>query len=178
MEKTEFDTKDLFANLKLMKFSQKSKSHKIFWTIVIILFILFLAELGLRYYEKWQGVRQVEELARELERIESEREAIKTADTIGGKTPQETLRMFISAVEAGDYELASKYFVVEEQEKWKKELNEIKVKDNLETFLGPLVEARISQGEYSKSKDTHSIHKPVLISFVKYPSGNWKIEEI
>ncbi len=33
-------------------------------------------------------------------------------------------------------------------------------------------------GEYSEAKDSYSIHKPVLVSFILYPSGNWKIEEI
>jgi hypothetical protein len=35
-------------------------------------------------------------------------------DTYGGKTPQETLDMFIDALKKGDMELASKYFVLQE----------------------------------------------------------------
>jgi hypothetical protein len=37
------------------------------------------------------------------------------ADTYGGETPEETLELFIEALEAGDYELASRYFVPEKQ---------------------------------------------------------------
>ena len=35
------------------------------------------------------------------------------ADTWGGKTPQETLDLFIDALRKGDVELASKYFLIE-----------------------------------------------------------------
>lgn len=45
------------------------------------------------------------------------------ADVYGGSTPQETLDMFISAIEAGDPELASMYFIDDDygsREKWRK----------------------------------------------------------
>lgn len=38
--------------------------------------------------------------------------AAMTADTYGGKTPQETLDLFVEALRAGDVELASKYFTL------------------------------------------------------------------
>ena len=38
-------------------------------------------------------------------------------DTYGGKTPQETLDMFVAALRAGDVELASKYFMLNEEGK-------------------------------------------------------------
>lgn len=115
------------------------------------------------------------ELARELERLEKEVFVRKAADTIGGKTPQETLDMFIQAVEKGDYELASRYFVIERQEQWKKDLSTAK---NTEEFLKAVIKAKKTNGEYSFDKKSYSIHTPILVSFVVYPSGNWKIEEI
>lgn len=159
-------------------FSNSKKRSKIFWIIVIILFVLMLTELGLRYYDRWHGQKRVEELARELERIESERTAAQAADTIGGETPQETLRMFIDAVEAGDYELASKYFVIEKQEEWEEELKEIAEMQKLEVFLPPLRKANNSKGEYAENKKGYAVYDPVAIDFILYPSGNWKIEEI
>lgn len=46
---------------------------------------------------------------------EAERKYIEamTADTYGGKTPQETLDMFVEALRAEDVELASKYFMLD-----------------------------------------------------------------
>lgn len=37
-------------------------------------------------------------------------------DTYGGKTPQETLNMFIEALEKGDIDLAAKYFAMDENQ--------------------------------------------------------------
>src|SRR3990167_4021988 len=39
-----------------------------------------------------------------------------TADTYGGKTPQETLDLFVDALKKGDVELASKYFALNDNE--------------------------------------------------------------
>ena len=43
-------------------------------------------------------------------------------DTYGGATPEETLSLFIAALEAGDVELASKYFLPDEREEIKQNL--------------------------------------------------------
>jgi len=146
--------------------------------LIIVLAGIYLLGWGIMKYEQWHGQKRVQELAQELERIEREQYEKKKADTIGGQTPQETLEMFISAVEKGDYELASKYFVIEKQEQWKNHLPEIANAQKIETFLGPLREAKNSEGEYSLDKKSYNIHNPILVSFVFYPSGNWKIEEI
>jgi hypothetical protein len=56
----------------------------------------------------------------EQERVYKEAEqkyiAAMTADTYGGKTPQETLDMFIDALRKDNTELASKYFALETNE--------------------------------------------------------------
>src|SRR3990167_6156979 len=69
----------------------------------------------------------------DLEKVyqEAERRYVEamTADTYGGKTPQETLDMFVEALRAEDIELASKYFMLDEnlsREKWVEILFELK----------------------------------------------------
>lgn len=47
--------------------------------------------------------------------LEKQKEAYRK-DTYGGDTPEETLRLFVEALEKKDFELAAKYFVVEEQQ--------------------------------------------------------------
>ncbi|MEK7128882.1 MAG: hypothetical protein AAB858_00880, partial [Patescibacteria group bacterium] len=86
--------------------------------------------------------------------------------------------MYIDAVEKGDYELASKYFVLDKQEEWKSELLEIEQVDKINIFLNPLKNAIKSKGEYSENKKTFSFHDPILISMKIYPNGIWKIIEI
>ncbi len=66
-------------------------------------------------------------------KAEGERlEALDRKDTYGGKTPEETLELFIEALEAGDYELASKYYLPEQQESVYQELSEI---DGFDQYL-------------------------------------------
>src|SRR3989338_6079724 len=50
------------------------------------------------------------------------------ADTYGGKTPKETLDLFVAALRADDVELASKYFLLDKnasREKWVEYLAEV-----------------------------------------------------
>lgn len=51
-------------------------------------------------------------------------EAQYRADTYGGTTPEETLRLFIEALEKKDYILASKYFLVEERASFLSEIRD------------------------------------------------------
>ncbi len=54
-------------------------------------------------------------------------------DIYGGKTPEETLRLFVSALRAGDVRLAGNYFMLDvhmSREKWIRRLQEIQ-NDNL-----------------------------------------------
>ncbi len=157
-------------------FSQ-SKSNKIFWGIGLFFVALFLAVEGYSYYDQWRGEKRVEELAQLLAKIEKDAFDKKAADKIGGKTPQETLDMFIKAVEAGDYELASKYFVIEKQEEELKSLQN-SPKKNIGNVMQLLEQSGKSKGEYSFDQKGFSFYKPILVNFVIYPSGNWKIEKI
>lgn len=123
------------------------------------------------------GKKKVENLAKTLEKIKEVDYNLAMKDTYGGKTPKETLEMFIKAVEKGDYELASKYFVIAKQEKWKKML---KKAENIDEFLKEVkqVKENINTGKYSEQEDWFRVDKPVVIEFMRYPNGVWKIIEI
>ncbi len=94
------------------------------WIVVFILAILaafvIWGMLGagpwLRKLQDWRAARA----------LQSKLEEIYRNDKYGGKTPEETFDMFIAALEKGDVELASKYFVIEKQESWKQSLATIK----------------------------------------------------
>lgn len=162
-----------------MKFSN---GGIIFWVVVLVLFFAMVGLLAWDYYKKAEGQKKVEELANELKRLQQELTDRKSADKIGGATPQETFDLFISAVEKGDYDLASKYFVIEEQEEVKTELMSLKEKDNLSQYLDILHNAK-PDGDI---KDDHfrmvsklEVGPPdYFLDFIKYPAGNWKIEKI
>lgn len=94
------------------------------WIIVFVLAILAAfviwgmlnAGPWLKKFEDWRAARA----------LQSQLEKLYRNDKYGGKTPEETFDMFIAALEKGDVELASKYFVIEKQESWKQSLAALK----------------------------------------------------
>lgn len=151
------------------------------WKFVLAFFLIVTASMGglaaWKTYTRMQGEKEIQALAEALKRIEQESYDRAMADTYGGKTPQETLRMYIDAVEKGDYELASRYFIEENREKEVesfKGTTEAQIKNYLETIK----QAAFNIGEYSTDQTTYSVHEPVLVSFVKFPNGIWKITQI
>ena len=158
---------------------------KIFTGLVLIVLILIVADFllpkGWDYYNQWKGEKKIDELVKEIKRIEKEDYEQKLADKIGGKTPQKTLDLFIQAIEKNDYELASKYFIIEKQEEVKKELLALKEKNNLmlviNFFKNAEPDGNIINGNF-RMKSKTNLGPDYFIRFILYPSGNWKIEEI
>jgi len=158
--------------------SKKSKFWKfaLWFVAIIVAAVVLLWALG--EYQWSKNIEAFERWVESTERAAEEFEARKAADTYGGATPQETLRMYIEAVERGDYELASKYFVLDKQEEWNVQLENINQAGKLNQFLAPLKLVDFSGGEYSSDKKSFSTYNPVGVDFSFYSSGVWKIVEI
>ena len=131
-----------------------SKKHYI---ILAALFIL-LAAGGLGGYWYWTNYLSPEALeakkaAGDVEKFFAAQKAFEDAmkaDTFGGKTPRETLDMFIDALKKGDVELAAKYFELETNDmdpnyltrkKWEEGLKKAKEENRIEEILAVLVKA-------------------------------------
>ena len=142
-----------------------------------ILVVAIGSAIGLRAYEFKRGERGVGELAEALKRAEQEDYQRAMADTYGGKTPQETLHLYIEAVEKGDYELASKYFIGDYQQK---ELESLRnsPRENIENVISLLKQTVKNEGSFSSDKSVYVIPKPLLVDFNLYPNCIWKIIEI
>ncbi len=146
--------------------------------IFLILIILVIGVGGWYGYGKYSDFAWLREMRKEADKFNAEQSRVKAlieADTYGGVTPQETLQMFIDAVEKGDYELASKYFVVESQGEWIKKLS---TTENIDFLLDTMRKVYNSDGYFSKDKNIYTKEKPVFVEFIKYPSDLWKINEI
>jgi len=117
-------------------------------------------------------------------------ETAMTADTYGGKTPQETLDLFIDALKQGDVDLASKYFMLKADgsvdEKWVNALNQIKNDDVLVPLYNKLLRATPYTKDISSPEDykfvvinnkTGNLEAYINLEFNKY-SGIWKIESM
>ena len=119
--------------------------------------------------------RQAERELKELERQYAE-------DTYGGKTPEETLELFISALESGDIELASKYFVIDKREEWRSRLQDISNNSNLGLMIEDLMGPK-NKYQFIDGNDDRYIYEilngknqlTVQIDIGKGPTGIWKI---
>ena len=106
-------------------------------------------------------------------------------DTYGGETPEETLELFIQALEEGNVELASKYFVVEKQEEGLSDLSIAMKKNNLARYLDILNNSDRSVTMYDNKtryeidffdENKQQIHIEVFT--LNTQTDKWKIEEL
>jgi len=162
----------------LGKNKNMTKIKKIILIVLLIIIAVVVGWYGLKKYEQWSFWREMKSQADQFTFEQNRLKALVEADTYGGKTPQETLEMFIAAVEAGDYELASKYFVVEKQLEWVNKLQILPVK-NIKWFVENLkLQTQNNTGTYSSNKQIYTIETPAFTKLIIYPSNIWKINEI
>lgn len=140
-----------------------------------------------RYFSEIGKARRfTEEQMRVYEKSEKAYVEAMTADTYGGRTPQETLELFIVALEKSDVDLASKYFLLDEnlsREKWAKQLQDIKNRSLLDKMIRDLNTAEFYDSLYEGNQQfvIYNENKTgsLLVNFFfnKY-SKVWKIESL
>jgi hypothetical protein len=109
---------------------------------------------------------------------------LEAADTYGGATPQETWKMFVAALEAGDTDLASKYFVVTKQEKSKSDFALAKKNGHMDKLIGITKlkkEGSFSGDDKYYTYTTEPVLQGVGMSFslqINPQTKVWKIESL
>jgi len=133
--------------------------------------------------------RQAKEQIEYLEKSEKTYIAAATADTYGGKTPQETLDLFVAALKKGDVELAHKYFLLDataSREKWLTYLNGVKTKNLLNKMASdislrakPDLEERTGENDFKfvLYDDNQDVGARINMQFNTY-AKIWKIESL
>lgn len=164
-----------------------------FWTARFVKFLgVFLAIIGLvsgGYWIWFNYYSATAKMQANYEKYEDWQAAYDKAmreDIYGGKTPQETLSMFIDALKKGDIDLASKYFALDEnlsRDEWKTALENANTEGMLGKIVDALSVARIDPGaaineDYAvfTARDQNGA---VLIDMnlrLNKNSGTWKIE--
>ena len=167
---------------------QKSARWKFIFGLLGIIFLGLAILIGGKFYFFWRGTKAVQELAEAMKRAKEEDYQRAMADTFGGKTPQETLQMYIDAVEKGDYELASRYFVLNKQDGALNYLTLLSDNEKLSWFLEKMLKMAFTEsGEYQNIDEKHygigiKSEEPNIyyskIDFFKYPNDIWKINKI
>ena len=166
-----------------------------FWRFVIVfLAIILLVSGGFLVWNRYfspqaKSERQTQENYEKYLDWQKNYEKAMREDTYGGKTPEETLKMFIDALKKGDIDLASKYFMLREDgqpdSKWIEGLIKTKEGGKLQEIISilskakPDPEARISEEYYvfSTRDENKMVIADIDLHFNKY-SGVWKIESL
>ncbi len=106
-------------NLKTLKPGNSNENPKGFWWVITgvttLVVVAVLASFWGKVQESAENSLYEERSERNIqnyEKIQEEYESAMRADTYGGKTPEETIELLISALEKDDIELASKYFAL------------------------------------------------------------------
>ena len=154
------------------------------WSVVFILAVLAglviwsMLNLG-PWLRTWQEQRAAAAAQKQLERAYRE-------DKYGGKTPEETLKLFIKALKKEDVALAGKYFLLDEngsREKWENSLRRIKNNNRINEVV-KIIEEKLKvadkeithEGDFKfYIVDEEEIKGLVDMELNKY-SGIWKIE--
>jgi hypothetical protein len=120
-------------------------------------------------------------------------EKAMTEDTFGGKTPEETLQMFIEALKKEDIELASKYFSLETntqdpnyltRKKWEEGLKKEKESNRLNIIADIITKSKLDFSHRSEQSAWFTVDNKegmaeytIILRFNKY-SSVWKIESL
>lgn len=151
-----------------------NKRKKRLICVGILLAALILAVIGWQYwqythstyYKQMRSVKNLEEMAKE-------------SDKWGGKTPEETVRLFTEAVKKGDFELASKYG---NPERIKSELEKMEKDGQTDLLIKELEVGEIKEISGFGDNDVNLMAninglKVRVLSMHKSDGGTWKIDE-
>lgn len=134
----------------------------------------------LTYVKETQGVGWMNQYRDILRR---QQEANKK-DFYGGDTPEQTIDLFIEALKKEDYELAVKYFEVQEQSKWEESFATPNRK-NIEEWISELEVAKktwhkniFSDGDVEFWYDIKEGEPSRDINLSKNINNKWKIESL
>lgn len=177
-----------FENQSLSKINQTKRFIKFASAFVLIVFLalsfILLYENYLSPEAKFQ--KQQKENYKKFQDWQAKYEKAMREDTYGGKTPEETLQLFIDALKKEDIDLAAKYFVLntngEQDPKWKEALLKTKEAGKLNEVIELLSKAMPEEKDRAYEEDfkfsvyeNNKLKAYINLEFNKY-SGVWKIE--
>lgn len=159
--------------------------------ILTILFVLvfvffFFSQFQAFIFKKQIKIRE-EIIKKQIQNLERDYKN----DIYGAETPEKTYQLFLEALKNKDVDLASKYFILEKQEEYKKLLIQIENNTQWEEMMSDLLLSENQLGKY-QDKETYVIEvvnrknesvstivlKIPIIKFgtdTRKPSNIWKI---
>ncbi len=147
-----------------------NRNKKLIWTGVALA-ALILAVIVWQYWQYTHSTYyQQMKAVKALEKLYAD-------DTMGGKTPEETLSLFLDAVKKEDFDLASQYAIYSAREDVKKWLIDIKENGQMEEFIKIYSQTVKEKGAGTDvAFNVYENNKVVdSIGMSKNPKGIWKI---
>ena len=173
--------KELKLNSSFLKFAS---------IMVLMVIVGLIASYVLQNYfsPEARENQRLEEQYRKYQEFETGYKQAMANDTYGGKTPQETLDLFVAALEQGDLELASRYFVLnsigQRDEKWLSALEKTRQEGKLNLVASLLKKATPDIGTITGDEDFKfkvyedgKLQAYINMQLNTY-SNVWKIESI
>lgn len=154
------------------------------WLLVGLVILLLAIVWGVVWGPQTFSFYWYEYLNRKhLAEFEAIEEAYRT-DTNGGETPEETLDLFVEALEAGDAGLAASYFVPEKRGEMEKTVKNW-IRNNRVEFIVSLLnkivfdQKEIKDGRYLVEAVNDDKEVELSVTFFKNPnSQKWLIESL
>lgn len=149
-----------------------------FGAFVLIMF------LGTGVFFSAQYYRYRQEYLLPMERYNLSMDMFRN-DTYGGKTPEETLQLFVQALREGDVEKASLYFTLDDngsRERWVKYLSEVQGKNLLSVMADDIEKEAKLEGAITDRRVAYAIDNAdgtvaVTIDII-FNGKVWKIERL
>lgn len=173
-------------NLNTVQSPKKKKIAIIIIPILVVILLGLILYLGGFEYIKntIQGLRAVHVYNEFMKNYEE----TLTDDIYGGSTPQETLNMFIAALEKGDIELAGKYFALDKnlsRKEWEDGLKIAQEQGRIEEIIKVVEGTTLSAEDLGLATESRFIvlnkdglvEHSILLTFNQY-SKVWKIESM
>jgi hypothetical protein len=164
--------------------SEDCMMNKKYFLMVLVLVVV--VAVGWAVYYFWLGASVPQDYQQGMSFIENY-EKLMREDIYGGKTPEETLKLFVEALKKEDVELASKYFMLDDEggrEKWVERLNELKEKkllvqmaEDIEKKAKPTQSSYENDAGFKFISDTGLVIGIIDMELNKF-SGLWKIESL
>jgi hypothetical protein len=166
----------------------KPKKRRAKWIIIALIIILVALFLILGGYNNIKttikGLWAVSQYNAGIELYEK----TMAEDTYGGETPEETLTMFIDALEKGDIELASKYFILDDnlsRKKWEDGLEQAQEEGRILKIIESINQAEKSENQSGLDSEFQLIilgkdglAKNTIFMKLNEYSKVWKIESM
>lgn len=183
-------SRNFFTILREASFIKGQARRKVIFILTIFFalgFAIFsFSQIQAFIFKKQIKIRE-ENIQKQIQNIEKDYKN----DIYGAETPEKTYQLFLEALQNKDIDLASKYFILEKQEEYKKLLTQIENNGQWEEMMDDLMLSKNQQGKY-QDKETYMIEiindknesvstiifKIPIIKFgtdIKKPSNIWKI---